>query len=74
MNVVATTFDKSKENTVLEGPWQVQATEEEFAEAFSGWEEEFQALIKVYSSPVFIPVLLNALLLVHQKSNEMGVA
>ena len=52
MNVVATTFDKSKENTVLEGPWQVQTTEEEFAEAFSGWEDEFQALIKVYDSSI----------------------
>lgn len=52
VNVVATTFDKSKENTVLEGPWQVQATEEEFAEAFSGWEDEFQALIKCTKKPM----------------------
>jgi salicylate hydroxylase len=48
VNIVATIFDKSAENTVREGPWQVEVTEEEFAEAFSGWEDEFQALIKVY--------------------------
>jgi hypothetical protein len=47
VNIVATVFDKSKENTVRECPWQTEATEEEFAEAFSGWEDEFQALIKV---------------------------
>ncbi|KAF5349921.1 hypothetical protein D9756_009180 [Leucocoprinus leucothites] len=52
VNIVATTFDKSKENTVREGPWVVQSTEEEFAKDFAGWEDEFQALIKCTKKPM----------------------
>ncbi|KXN86474.1 Salicylate hydroxylase [Leucoagaricus sp. SymC.cos] len=51
VNIVATIFDKEKENTVREGPWQAEATQEEFAEAFAGWEDEFQALIKCTEKP-----------------------
>ncbi|KXN93284.1 Salicylate hydroxylase, partial [Leucoagaricus sp. SymC.cos] len=49
MNVVAMAHDKSKKGAAWEGLWNQEVTQEEFLEKFKGWEDEFQALIRVRS-------------------------
>ncbi|KXN91574.1 Salicylate hydroxylase, partial [Leucoagaricus sp. SymC.cos] len=51
LNVVAVVHDKSKEGMTWEGPWNQEVTQDEFFGKFSGWEEEFQALIRCIRRP-----------------------
>lgn len=47
--MVAAVHDKSKEGAPWEGSWKQDVTQKEFLDHFVGWEEEFQALIRVRS-------------------------
>ncbi len=47
VNVVAAIHDKSKEGKILEGPWNIAVTQRELYDHFNGWEDEFQALVRV---------------------------
>lgn len=50
INVVATVYDKSKDGTTWNGPWNTDVSQRELLDTFSEWEEEFQALLKVRAS------------------------
>lgn len=47
INVVGAVHDKSKEGTAWDGQWNHEVTQSEFYEHFVGWDDEFQALIRV---------------------------
>lgn len=51
INVVAGIHDRSKEGTTVEGPWNTEVPQREFFDRFDGWEDEFQALIRVRGLP-----------------------
>ncbi|KXN83799.1 Salicylate hydroxylase [Leucoagaricus sp. SymC.cos] len=56
INIVATVHDRSKEGTVYEGTGNQEVTQSEFFSHFSGWEEEFQALLRCIRQPTKWPL------------------
>ncbi|KAF7760115.1 hypothetical protein Agabi119p4_10791 [Agaricus bisporus var. burnettii] len=51
INVVAIARDESENTGVWEGPWKVEVTQEEFFEAYQGFDEEVMALIQCIKKP-----------------------
>ncbi|KXN81972.1 Salicylate hydroxylase, partial [Leucoagaricus sp. SymC.cos] len=51
INVAAIVHDQSKKGTSWQGPWNQEVTQDEFFDAFKGWDEEFQDLIRCIPRP-----------------------